>query len=61
MISEWRRVWSENSPTSSSFPFGFIQLATWKADYAGSDYPVIRWHQTANVGYVPNDAMPVKF
>jgi sialate O-acetylesterase len=59
MISEWRRVWSENSPTDSSFPFGFVQLAAWRANYAGSEFPVIRWHQTADVGYVPNDAMPV--
>jgi sialate O-acetylesterase len=59
LISEWRRVWSENSPTDSSFPFGFVQLAAYRANYAGSEFPVIRWHQTADVGYVPNDAMPV--
>jgi sialate O-acetylesterase len=53
-------VWSENSPTESTFPFGFVQLAANRANYAGSEFPVIRWHQTADVGYVPNDAMPVR-
>jgi hypothetical protein len=61
MIKEWRRVWSENSPTHEKFPFGFVQLAPWRADYVGSEFPEIRWHQTADVGYVPNSQMEVIF
>jgi hypothetical protein len=59
LISEWRRKWSENSPTNSKFPFGFVQLAAHKANYTGTQVPVLRWHQTADFGYVPNDVMQV--
>ena len=59
MISEWRRKWSENSPTDPNFPFGFVQLAAWRPEYSGVEFPVVRWHQTADVGYVPNDIMQV--
>ena len=59
MISEWRRKWSENSPTDPNFPFGFVQLASFRTDYSGVEFPVVRWHQTADVGIVPNDIMQV--
>jgi sialate O-acetylesterase len=59
MISEWRRKWAENSPTDPEFPFGFVQLAAWRANYAGAEFPAVRWHQTADMGYVPNALMPV--
>ena len=61
LISEWRRKWSENSPTDSSFPFGFVQLASWRPDYVGAEFPMIRWHQTADIGVVPNDIFVVFF
>ena len=28
MISEWRKIWNSFTPTSDSFPFGFMQLFT---------------------------------
>ena len=59
MISDWRKIWSANSPTSDSFPFGFMQLSTWLANDVGPAFAVIRWHQTANQGFVPNDKMQV--
>ena len=37
---------------------GFVQLSTIGQDkYPGT--PVIRWHQTADYGYVPNEILPV--
>ena len=59
MISEWRRVWSQSSPTDPNFPFGFVQLAAWRPNYEGSEFPQVRWHQTADLGYVPNQIMQV--
>ena len=60
MISEWRSLWSANTPTSDKFPFGFMQLSTWQADNQSPNFPVIRWHQTADQGFVPNDMMQVQ-
>ena len=59
MISEWRRVWSENSGTNPQFPFGFVQLSTVKANDHGIAYPMLRWHQTSERGRVPNDILKV--
>ena len=59
LITSWRQIWNENSPTSDSFPFGFMQLSTIDAGNTGPGIPVIRWHQTADMGYVPNDIMQV--
>ena len=58
MISEWRRVWSENSGTNPQFPFGFVQISTVKQT-PGIAYPMLRWHQTSERGYVPNDILKV--
>ena len=59
MISEWRKIWSANTPTSDEFPFGFMQLSTVQADNHSPSFPVIRWHQTADYGFVPNEIMEV--
>ena len=62
MISEWRKIWNSFTPTSDSFPFGFMQLSTIDASNltnANPNIPVIRWHQTADHGFVPNEAMEV--
>jgi len=61
LISEWRRLWSERSKTDPEFPFGFVQLASFRVDYLDVKFPEIRWHQTADQGYVPNEKMPVKW
>ena len=58
MINEWRKLWSTNTPTSDKFPFGFMQLSTWDANQ-NTGFPAIRWHQTADHGYVPNEVMEV--
>jgi len=57
MISEWRELWSTNTPTSDMFPFGFMQLSTNQANSNSPAFPVIRWHQTADQGFVPNGIM----
>ena len=59
MITEWRKIWSTFTPTSSSFPFGFMQLGTMGANNPNPSFPVIRWHQTADYGFVPNEVMEV--
>lgn len=55
LISEWRKTWSKYTPTSDTFPFGFMQISTWDAGMKEPNCPVIRWHQTADHGYVPNN------
>ena len=59
MISEWRKLWSTFTPTSNLFPFGFMQLSTNQAEDHWPGFPTVRWHQTADFGYVPNDLMEV--
>ncbi|CAF1151004.1 unnamed protein product [Adineta ricciae] len=64
MIQYWRSIWHERttSNTDSTFPFGFVQLSTREAtgNVIGG-FPWIRWHQTFDVGYVPNDVLPNVF
>ena len=59
MISLWRNLWSSNTPTATHFPFGFMQLST-SGINASPNFPVLRWHQTADKGHVPNDVLEVK-
>lgn len=47
MIADWRLKFSK---IDFLFPFGFIQLA----NNVGDGVESIRWHQTADSGYVPN-------
>ncbi|XP_069138669.1 sialate O-acetylesterase-like [Argopecten irradians] len=59
MISDWRAKFhashGQNDPT---FPFGFVMLAANEPDMTRFDgFPEIRWHQTADYGYVPNSKM----
>lgn len=63
LISDWRRAFHEGSlgQTDPSFPFGFVQLSTYQKSKQKDNYPVIRWHQTADYGYVPNPKMPNTF
>nr|XP_022291983.1 sialate O-acetylesterase-like [Crassostrea virginica] len=59
MIMDWRTKFNTASlgTTSSSFPFGFVQLAPWREGEANLGFPQLRWSQTSNVGYVPNGLM----
>ncbi|XP_072013844.1 sialate O-acetylesterase-like [Amphiura filiformis] len=65
MISDWRQKWYAGSSqqTNPLFPFGFVQISTsWVPQFGViNNYPVIRWHQTNDVGYVPNAGMPNVF
>ncbi|XP_048767649.2 sialate O-acetylesterase-like [Ostrea edulis] len=59
MINDWRAKFSKASggTTSSSFPFGFVQLAPYREAQQNLAYPQLRWAQTANIGYVPNSLL----
>ena len=57
MIDSWRHEFSLHSMTDETAPFGFVQLASWRPDTVEASFPVIRWHQTADHGFVPNEEM----
>ena len=57
LINDWRMVFSENSNTDAMASFGFVQLSTIQFGNAGLGFPILRNHQTADVGYVPNHQM----
>ncbi|KAL4224757.1 hypothetical protein ACF0H5_015454 [Mactra antiquata] len=55
MIDNWRLKFSTSGTTNSLFPFGFVQLAGYRPDHTiSTGFTDIRWHQTADYGYVPN-------
>ncbi|KAK2846979.1 hypothetical protein Q5P01_009978 [Channa striata] len=59
MIDDWRMAFHQGSgsQTAMDFPFGFVQLSTYKKGSTDDGFPNIRWHQTADVGFVPNHRM----
>ncbi|XP_033119616.1 sialate O-acetylesterase-like [Anneissia japonica] len=61
MIDDWRAKWymGTGGLTNKQFPFGFVQLCTSNSVQPGliGNYPILRWHQTADYGYVPNPRM----
>ncbi|KAK3096595.1 hypothetical protein FSP39_001552 [Pinctada imbricata] len=58
MISDWRDKFNQgNSENNPMFPFGFVQLAGYRNKTIKTGFPDIRWHQTADMGYVPNPAL----
>lgn len=61
MIKNWRRSWFQGTgaQTDPEFSFGFVQLGPTTSS-VGS-YELVRWHQTADIGYVPNSKMPNTF
>ncbi|XP_022291611.2 sialate O-acetylesterase-like [Crassostrea virginica] len=62
MIDDWRQKFSAASGTAPDFPFGFVQLAPNRNDPSvTSGFPDIRWHQTADTGYVPNPRLQSVF
>jgi sialate O-acetylesterase len=64
LIEYWRSIWHErtNSNTDPTFPFGFVQLSTRAINSSIiGGFPWIRWHQTFDVGYVPNNLVPNVF
>ncbi|CAF3256528.1 unnamed protein product [Rotaria socialis] len=64
LIQYWRQIWNErtNGLTDLQFPFGFVQISTWSnTSTTVGLFPVIRWHQTFDIGYVPNNVVPKVF
>ncbi|XP_070221334.1 sialate O-acetylesterase isoform X7 [Bos mutus] len=64
LIDDWRQTFHDGSQgqTERLFPFGFVQLSSYLSGEALHDgLPQIRWHQTADFGYVPNQRMPNTF
>ncbi|XP_037697773.1 sialate O-acetylesterase isoform X2 [Choloepus didactylus] len=64
LIEDWRQVfhYSSQGQTERLFPFGFVQLSSDLPMASSQDgFPQIRWHQTADFGYVPNQRMPNTF
>ncbi|XP_047608121.1 sialate O-acetylesterase isoform X1 [Phacochoerus africanus] len=64
LIEDWRQTFHRGSQgqTERFFPFGFVQLSSFLSGATSSDgLPHIRWHQTADFGYVPNLRMPNTF
>lgn len=64
LIEDWRQTFHLGSQgqTERLFPFGFVQLSAVLLDEFSDDrFPQIRWHQTADLGYVPNLKMPNTF
>jgi sialate O-acetylesterase len=60
MISDWRQNFysASGGQTNATFPFGFVQLAPNSPNQSITvGFPDIRWHQTADHGYVPNRDM----
>ncbi len=59
MIEVWRNRWSQRSSSNGDFPFGFAQLATNSETSLSPLVPELRWHQTIDIGYAPNEEIPV--
>ena len=59
MINNWRQKWYEatNGDTEEMFPFGFVQLGPFTQQREHLAWPVLRWKQTANFGFVPNSVL----
>lgn len=63
MIDDWRMAFHQGSggQTAPDFPFGFVQLSTYEKGSTSDGFPNIRWHQTADTGFVPNPRMQKTF
>ncbi|MCJ8733554.1 hypothetical protein PDJAM_G00224870 [Pangasius djambal] len=62
MIDDWRMAFHAGSEgqTAQDFPFGFVQLCTYRK-VTQDGFPEIRWHQTADYGFAPNERMKKTF
>ena len=62
LIVKWRNKWSLNSGFDNhAFPFGFVQLAQNQANNPYNGVPLLRWQQTYNYGYAPNEKLEVNY
>ncbi|KAI4892158.1 hypothetical protein NFI96_026126, partial [Prochilodus magdalenae] len=62
ITQDWRMAFHQGSEgqTAQDFPFGFVQLCTYRKT-ARDGFPEIRWHQTADYGFAPNERMKKTF
>ncbi|XP_028275015.1 sialate O-acetylesterase [Parambassis ranga] len=64
MIDDWRMAFHQGSEGQTAplrmFPL-YVQLSTYKKYSTDDGFPNIRWHQTADVGFVPNPRMKKTF
>jgi len=56
LIDTWREQFSQPEA-----PFGFVQLSTINYGHTNLIYPILRLHQTADFGTIPNTRMPKTF
>ncbi|XP_046891749.1 sialate O-acetylesterase [Hypomesus transpacificus] len=63
MIYDWRMSFHQSSggQTAADFPFGFVQLSTYRKSSTHEGFPSIRWQQTADYGFAPNPRMKRTF
>ncbi|XP_073706545.1 sialate O-acetylesterase isoform X2 [Garra rufa] len=63
MIDDWRMAFHKGSggQTALDFPFGFVQLSTYRKNDKKDGFREIRWHQTADYGFAPNKRMKNTF
>ncbi|XP_042656554.1 LOW QUALITY PROTEIN: sialate O-acetylesterase [Tyto alba] len=63
LITDWRRAFHTGSAgqTELLLPFGFVQLSTYRRQSPDDSFARLRWHQTADLGVVPNARMPGTF
>ena len=67
MIAAWRNAWSVGTAgqTDPQFAFGFVQLSVWGDPHdpptPGEYVAQVRWGQTADKGFVPNERLPNVF
>ena len=61
LIQDWKDGFQGfGTLVDERMPFGIVQLSTSKQDNDPST-PMIRWHQTADYGYLPNEMLPNTF
>ncbi|NXT22793.1 SIAE acetylesterase, partial [Syrrhaptes paradoxus] len=63
LVADWRRAFHAGSAgqTELLLPFGFVQLSTYRRQSHDDAFPRLRWHQTADLGTVPNPRLPATF
>ncbi|NXI51897.1 SIAE acetylesterase, partial [Chloroceryle aenea] len=63
LIADWRQAFHTSSAgqTEPLLPFGFVQLSTYRQQSPDDNFARLRWHQTADLGVVPNARMPNTF
>ncbi|NXS97771.1 SIAE acetylesterase, partial [Jacana jacana] len=63
LVADWRWAFHAASAgqTQPLLPFGFVQLSTYRRQSPDSSFARLRWHQTADLGVVPNARLPATF